>query len=150
MRVVRKEGGFTLLEMMAVLAIFTVLSGIAIINLKEFSKPAENGAAQLLGFMKQARARGLATTSAYFVLPTSSTRVITRYGVNCADAAPVADNSLTMDLPTGATLAATDWSICFTSRGLSDSNTTIVVNDNQAGTKVIEVLLGGGVRIQGE
>lgn len=150
MRAVNRQSGFTLLEMMAVVAIFSVLSGIAIINLKEFSKPAENGAAQLLGFMKQSRARALSTTSAYFVLPTSSTHIITKYGLNCTDASPIVDSSLVMNLPTGASLAATNWSICFTSRGLSDSNTTIVVNDNQAGTKTLEVLLGGGIRIQGE
>ncbi len=149
MRVVKTESGFTLLEMMAVVAIFTVMSGIAIINLKEFSRPSENGAAQLLGFLKQARARALSTTSAYFVQPSTTTRIITKYGVNCSDASPVTDSTLVMNLPTGATLGATNWVICFTSRGLSDSNTTVDVNDAQ-GSKTIEVLLGGGVRIQGE
>ena len=147
MRTNIRQHGFTLLEMMAVVAIFGVLSGIAIINLKEFSNPVENGAAQLLGFMKQARARALSTTSAYFVMPTSVTHIITKYGVNCSDGAPVVDSTLTMNLPSGASLTATNWSICFTARGLSDSNTTVVVSDG-SGSKTLEVLLGGGLRIQ--
>jgi prepilin-type N-terminal cleavage/methylation domain-containing protein len=143
-----RQDGFTLVEMLVVFALIGALSGIAVINLKAFSSPAENGAAQLLGFLKQARARAISTTSAYFVVPSGSATVVTRYGTNCSDASPVSDASLTLQMPTGAQLAATGWSICFTARGLSDSNTVLTVNDNQSGARSVEVLLGGSVRLQ--
>ncbi len=145
----RLAGGFTVIEILVVLVLIGVLSGIALMNLKALSSPAENGAAQLLGFLKQARARAISSTSAYIIVPTSTSSVITRAGMNCSDAAPVPDTSLTLALPTGASLASIGWAVCFTARGLSDSNTEVTINDNQSGSRTVEILLGGGVRFQG-
>lgn len=143
------QSGFSLLEMLVALSVVGAISGIAVMNLRSLSSAAENGAAQLLGFFKQARAKAISTTSAYFVVPTSSSEVITRVGTSCSDAAPVADPALELSLPSGASLSDTTWSVCFTSRGLSDSNFSVTVLDTQSGSKTVEVLLGGGVRYSG-
>ena len=146
---IASQNGFTLVEMLVVFLMIACLSGIAVMNLKALSSPSENGAAQLLGFFKHARAKAISTTSAYFVMPTSTSTVITKFGTNCSDAAPVNDSALRLNLPSGASLGNVGWSVCFTTRGLSDSNTTVTVNDTENGSKTVEVLLGGGVRLQG-
>lgn len=143
------ERGFTVTEMLVVLGLVGVLSAIAVINLNALSSPAENGAAELLGFFKQARARAIATTSAYFITPSSGTEISTSSGVNCSDPSPVPDSTLELVLPTGASLPDTSWTVCFTSRGLSDGNIAVVVNDIHGGARTVEILLGGSIRIQG-
>lgn len=141
------ELGFTIVELLVAFAIISVLSGIAIMNLNALSNSSENAAASLVGLLKQARARAIASTSAYFVVPTSTTSIVTRSGTTCSDASPVDDPTLTLQLPSGASLGATAWSVCFTSRGLSDSNTEVVVNDIHSHSRTVEVFLGGGVQI---
>jgi prepilin-type N-terminal cleavage/methylation domain-containing protein len=141
------ESGFTIVELLVTFAIISVLSGIAVMNLNALSNSSENAAASLVGLLKQARARAIASTSAYFVVPISSTSIVTRSGTTCSDASPVDDPTLTLQLASGATLGSTSWSVCFTSRGLSDSNTEIVVNDIHSHSLTVEVFLGGGVQI---
>lgn len=143
----RNERGFTIFELIVVMALSGIMAGIAIMNLNALSNPSENAAASLLGLFKQARARAISSTSAYFIVPTSSTQIVTQSGVNCADPAPVTDTTLSLNLPAGASLGATNWVVCFTSRGLSDSNTQVVVNDIHSQSRTIEVFLGGSVQL---
>ena len=143
----KQETGFTVVELLVVFALVSIMSGLAVMNLNALSNSSENAAASLVGLLKQARARAISTTSAYFVVPASTNSIITQSGVNCSDPAPVEDTTLNLVFPAGASLGATTWSVCFTSRGLSDSNTEIVVNDIHSSTRTVEVLLGGSVQL---
>lgn len=143
-----RQNGFTIIELVVVLSMFSIILGMAIVNLSELVNPVENGAASIMAFMKEARARALSTTSAYTVYPTSTRRVITEYGDTCSDASPVADGSLVIDLPSNVFLSDTTWSVCFDSRGFPDANVTVPVVDIYEGTRTVEIFLGGAVRVQ--
>ena len=144
----RDAAGYSIFEVLAVLALLAILSGVATNNLKELSDPLENSSAELIAFLKQVRARAISTTSAYKVAPVSNGDIVTSYSERCSDAAVewVADPGVTLSLPTGAWLEDTDWAICFGPRGLPDGNIQVVLRDMDAGSRTIEVYLGGGVR----
>lgn len=143
-----RDRGFTLFELIASLGLFAIMMSIAISNLKDLDDPLQDGAAQVLSFLKKARARAISSTQAYFVSASSSTQIITEAGLNCSDAAPVADPLLVLDLPSSVSMTDTAWSFCFSSRGLADSNISIPLIDTDGYSKTIEVLLGGAARIQ--
>ena len=48
----KKEAGFTLLEMLVVLGITTILSGMAVINLKKFDYASSNAAQRGVSIME--------------------------------------------------------------------------------------------------
>ncbi|RIL06985.1 MAG: hypothetical protein DCC75_10380, partial [Proteobacteria bacterium] len=84
----------------------------------------------------------------YFLQPSSSSRLITLYGDNCADPSPTTDTGFLLNLPSGAYLTDTTWSICFNSRGFPDANIELGLQDQGGEQKTIEILLGGAVRVQ--
>ena len=140
--------GYSVIELLTVLGLIAVLSAIAVMNLKEFDDPLQNAIHQLTGFLKQVRAEAISSTSAYTILPSGSARLITKKGKLCSDPSPVFDTRVVLDLPTGAHLADTEWTLCFDSRGLPDANLEIDLSDAAAGLKTIEIMLGGAVRIK--
>lgn len=138
--------GFSLIEMLVTLMMTAVLGSIAVSNLKVLDNPLQDGAAQTASFFKEVRARAISQTSAFIVAPTSASRLSATFGNTCATATTV-DPTLRLTLPNGTSFTATNWGICFTSRGLVDQDTIISLRQG-ANTKNIEVMLGGGVRIQ--
>lgn len=141
----RPVSGFTLLELLVVMMLGAIMTSIAINNLDALSNPAQGAAAQLTGFLKEVRAKAISQTVAYKVTASSNRRIVTRFASTCSATTTTNDPSLTLNLPNSAALTATDWEICFTSRGLATVNTTITLQDQYV-TKRVEVLLGGGVR----
>ncbi len=142
------ERGFSLIEMLVVMSLAVILGGIAIINYREFDDPLTNGAAQLASFIKQVRAEAISSTSAYIVTPASNSRIITQFSATCTTPDPEVDDRVVLDLPPGATLSGIEWDFCFNSRGLPDSNIELQLEDVGGANRVVEVLLGGSVRIQ--
>ncbi len=140
--------GFTIVECLVAMGLFMVLSGIAVMNLKELDDPVVNGSAQLAAFFKQVRAQAVSSTLAYTAVPVSGDRVETRYGSTCADTATTDDDSLVLELPTGASILDTDWTLCYSARGLPDGNLTVEVYDGGGNYRTVEVFLGGAVRVQ--
>lgn len=143
----RPQRGFTILELLTVMAIGSILAGIAVLNLNAFANPSNNGALELMGFIKRARAKAMATTQAYTVAPTSSNSIVARYAASCSDTTWTDDTELYTTLPSGASLDDTNWEICYSSRGLSADSADITVRDSRA-TRLVQIVLGGGVRIQ--
>ena len=142
-----KQSGFTVIELIVAMGIASIMMGIAVANLREFNDPLLDASQQLMGFVKQVRARAISSTQAYTIVPESSTSLKTYYGVNCESVDTTYDDSLVVELPAGATLYDTTWSLCFNSRGLPDGNLEIDLRDSHGLAKTVEVYLGGGVRV---
>ena len=140
--------GVSIIELLVAISVAGILLGVGVMNLKDLDSPLLNGAAQLSGFFKQVRAEAISSTSAYFVEPASPGRIITRRGVSCRDENPLLDPRVSLDLPGGATLSDTSWSFCFDSRGLPDANIEIELSDVERKNKIVEVMLGGAVRVR--
>ena len=140
--------GFSLLELVVALGLSAALMGISILNFRNLDDQSENGALLLASFFKQIRARAISTTSAYIIEPESETRVVAYYGVNCSSSDLETEGSFALELPTGSELSSTEWSVCFTSRGLTSSSDEIEIVNLNGGSQTIEVYLGGAVRVQ--
>lgn len=67
--------GFTMPELLVILAIIGIMSVIAGPQLLFANKPLQNGTNQLVGILKQTRSRAMVTTSIYRVKPTSATQL---------------------------------------------------------------------------
>ena len=141
------ERGSSLFEVLVVLVLIGILLATAISNLDQLNRPMEAATAEVIGFLKQARARGMSTTRAYTVRPTSTEHLIAEFSTECGESA-TADERLTLDLPRGVLLNGTSWSVCFSPRGLATSDPTIELIDDDGRTKTLEVFLGGAVRVQ--
>jgi prepilin-type N-terminal cleavage/methylation domain-containing protein len=145
-KALRRCEGFSLLEMMVVMALVGIMSGYASYRLSEMDNPAENSAAQVMTFMKKSRAKALATTYAVRVRPKSnSTELETHYATSCTASTFTLDSSLTMKLPRTATFQSNTWSLCFTPRGtLTTSNTVVLVDPKRSVS--VQIAMGGGMR----
>jgi prepilin-type N-terminal cleavage/methylation domain-containing protein len=143
----RGERGSSLIELIAVMAVIGISVGAAVVYLQPAAAPVETGAVLVKSFFGLARARATATTSAYRLTASSSTAIAAEYAGDCADTTWTDDPELTLDLPSGVWFVETDWSICFTGRGASDTNVTVTLTDPHSGQQQVEVLLGGSARI---
>ena len=138
--------GFSILELLVTFSIAAGLSGIAIYNMHALRQPAAEAAANTVGFVKRTRAKALATTHAYTIRPLTEDLLITTYAKNCHAAKQDLDDSLTLTLPEGAEFATTEWSICFSSRGVSEGSVNVNIKDDDQ-TKKIQIAAGGGARV---
>lgn len=143
-----RNAGFTLIELMVTLGVSGILSGMALMGIKELDDPLKNGSAQLASFFKQVRARSLSSTQAYTLVPDGHYGVQTQHADKCGDSPQVVDATLRLDLPTGASIPDVDWSLCYNARGLPDGNLEIEVYDGRGQYRTLEVFLGGAVRVQ--
>ncbi len=142
-----QQRGYTLLELVIVLSLIAIMSGVAVANLRQLQDPVKTGASQLSGFIKQVRSRAMSATQAYLIRPASANRVIALRASVCSAETWQPDSRLVLDLPSGVSLQATDWEVCYGSRGLPDDNVRIGISDLDSRQQEVEVLLGGSVRI---
>lgn len=148
-RLVRQQAGFSVIEMMVVVGMLGIMSGFLAYGYKELDRPAENGALQTMGLIKKARAKALATTWAYKIQPNGGgTGITSSYAKNCSAATWTDDAKLRLTLPQGVHFNSTGWTICFTTRGLTDSSATINISDANGLTKTVSLAAGGGTKIQ--
>ncbi len=137
----------TLVELLATLAVLGITLGISALYLTPFEGRMENGLALTESFLRQGRSSAIATTSAYRIRPSSSNELIAETAVNCAASTWTADSSMNLELPTGVSYTSTGWSVCFSARGMTPTNTRIELYESGSGNKEIEVLLGGTTRV---
>lgn len=140
------EKGYSVLELIAVLAIAGIVSAISFSNLRELSNPLDTGTAQVMSFLRHVRTRAVATTSAYKVTPLGNNQLRAQYAATCDSALFTNESKTTLELPTGVTFPSTLWSVCFSSRGLADGNTILTLIDSDGRSRSVEVYLGGAVR----
>ncbi|WP_105316880.1 pilus assembly FimT family protein [Thermus tenuipuniceus] len=153
-----RSPGATLVELLAVLGILGIVAAIGVLNLRPLSDPLQDAVAQAEGYLKQVRAKAMATTSAYRVeLGPSGFRAW--YASSCRGANFTEDTALRLDLPQGVRLEArwaqsgqafapSDW-VCFTSRGLllasQGKEPLLEFRDGRGRVKTLRIMLGGGV-----
>jgi prepilin-type N-terminal cleavage/methylation domain-containing protein len=138
--------GFTMLELMVVLAMMGAISGMAAYQLKQLDNPAENSAAQVMSFIKKTRAKALATTYAYRVRPKANgLELETHYAISCTSTTFTADTSLALKLPRTAAFNSNAWSLCFAPRGTLATSQDISITDSKR-TVTVQVAMGGGMR----
>jgi prepilin-type N-terminal cleavage/methylation domain-containing protein len=142
----RKQSAFTILEMIVVLIISSTIVSLALFNSKNYANQALNGANSTMGFLKTVRAKALANTQAYTIIPSSTGRLTTRFGSTCSAATQTNDSTLTLDLPAGAVFTSTSWTLCYSTRGFANTSLNISVMDASS-TRSVQVVLGGGVRL---
>ncbi len=144
----RDEAGFSLYELLLVLALSGILMSAAVDNLKILDRQLSTSSEELLAFLKRTRAKAIASTSAYTIEPISNSHVIVRVSAQCGAGPYATDSSLSLRLPAKVTFDNTSWSSCFSSRGLASSDSEILMRDTEGNSKTIELFLGGAVRVQ--
>ncbi len=137
--------GFSLIELMVTLALGSILLGTAVYQINDLRDPAATGAAQVVAFVKQARAKAFGTTLAYTIQPSSSTTIIAQFSKKCSSTTKTNDSKLLLTLANGATLATTNWSICFSTRGIAETSASFGITDTKS-TKTVQIAAGGGAR----
>ena len=124
-----EDRGTTALELIVVVILIALFFAGALPTIKQLNNPLRNGAHEMVAFFKEARAKAMATTLAYSITPASATRITAAFAKNCAAADFSPDSSMALELPQGASLSATNWSVCFNSRGFADSSVDITMSD---------------------
>ena len=139
--------GFSVLELLVVLIIFGILSASVMSNVKEINRPLTNASFEVTHYLRLARSKAISQTTYIKVAPLSAFKLAAYSGSTCATSTtPISE--LVLILPDNTNLLATDWSICFSPRGLAPTSTTFTISDEHDATRVVEIALGGGVRMQ--
>ncbi len=152
----RTARGFTTVELLIVIAIIGILATIAALNLRPFSNHAENGANAISAGLKQARARAMATTSAYRLVYASPTELEASYATSCDAGSwtrePTYDIAVedTAQIELSGDDSSDGWELvaCYNSRGFAEASRLITVVDNRDNTRTVEIFVGGGVVIE--
>jgi len=137
--------GFSQIETLVVLTLLSILSAVAVYDYTHLQRDLNTATAQLEAYLNRARAKGISSTEAYFISPISNSTLVAEHGFHCSSTDRTADPELTFELPEGIEFVSTSWTVCFTSRGLSDSNVMIEMMDPDEEVETVEVLLGGGL-----
>ncbi|WP_421684943.1 prepilin-type N-terminal cleavage/methylation domain-containing protein [Thermus thermophilus] len=149
-----KSQGVTLLELLVTLAVLGIALTIAALNLRSLYDPLSDAVSRTEGYLKQVRAKAMATTSAYRV-SVNGNRLEAAYAGTCRSPSFTPDPALQMELPQGVSAALTPGgaALCFTSRGLLmllnggsyTGEPILTLRDTPGRSKALKLLLGGGV-----
>ncbi|WP_423247907.1 prepilin-type N-terminal cleavage/methylation domain-containing protein [Thermus albus] len=151
-----KGPGLTLLELLIVLSVLAIVAGIAALDVRPLYDPLQDSLARSEGYLKNVRAKAMATTSAYQVI-LEGNKLKARYASRCSsDLTFTTDPQLVQEYPSGITvlLSPADAFVCFTSRGTLvfttntqsfSGNPQVQLRDSRGRVARLELLLGGGV-----
>lgn len=142
----QSERGYTLLNVVGALALTALLAGTAVGSFKELSDPLANASFASEHFLRLARSQAISNTQAIQVSPISSSRIGAYSSGSCTGTMTAVDN-LFVDLPAGAALTDTSWSVCFTQRGLANSNVSFTIQDSDGLARTVSIALGGGTKV---
>jgi prepilin-type N-terminal cleavage/methylation domain-containing protein len=145
-RLKQASHGFSLIELLIVIAVLGILLGIAAVTLNGLNQPLENASNQLQSVLKGSRIKAISTTSAHRVRPLDSKNIVVEWSKNCAETAWTPDSTLAANLPDEVELSSTTWSVCFNSRGVANAVTSVSVQNDAGRTKTVKVFLGGAVQ----
>jgi len=140
------QAGMTMAEVVVAMGIVAMLVGVGSLYLRPMESPIQTGTHMMDGFLRQVRARAMATTSAHRVVPTSPSRLKVEHAGTCLDTAWTLDSRLRLELPRDVTMTDTAWSLCFSSRGIASSNLVMTLDHPLKDPRSMEVLRGGAMR----
>lgn len=149
-------GGFSLLELLIVMAVIGILVGIAAVNVSNLRRPADEAARGASVLLKTARARAIATTAAVRVQrPANSRTYEFALGASCQATTWTPQAEQQYPLPSDVTITAptTAWTVCFNSRGTIDvpAGTTlapVTFTDKKGRQRTLTVYAGGAAEIK--
>ena len=134
-------------ELMVGLAIMGLALGAAGLFLRPAAAPLQTGTVLVEGYFRQARMKAIAHTSAYRVRAITTDRLRLEFANTCSAVTWTASDALDLELPQDVALTSTTWSVCFTSRGISQNNVVVTLTHAEYGSRQVEVLLGGTTRV---
>ena len=98
-------------------------------------------------FLRQARATAMATTAAYRVLPDGPGALMAQTASSCSSPTWTTDPDLRVELPRDVEFSNIAWNVCFSGRGMADTNVVVELRKPQHRSQRIEVLRGGSTRV---
>jgi len=151
-----QSGGFTLIEVLVVMAILSVLMTVVALNIKSLNDDAEAAGSIVSGAFVQSRTQALSTTSAVRVTLTNTQALTFETSARCSDTTSwTVLTDINASLPEGVTLTAPGattlpWRICFTSRGDVSAlpPSALKLTDLRARTRTLTFYLTGSIDIQ--
>ena len=141
----RSETGTSLVEILVVMVLLGIGLTTASFKLYAAASPVETAATLIEGFVRQARARAVATTSAVRIFP-DGPGLAMETSDRCTSTTWTPETS-SVELPAGTSIAESVWSLCFTSRGVTTDALTLTVVHDEMTPRHVEVFYGGSTRI---
>lgn len=135
------------MELVVTLAVFGIISAIALSNIKVLESPIVTTSANLSHFFRLVRVSAIAQTRSIKVVPTTTHHLATSTATSCADENFTDLPELSFDLEDEVSLDDTNWVACFTQRGQADEYVSFTISTSSA-SRTVEIALGGGVQIQ--
>ena len=150
MRLRSLNAGFTLVELLVVMAILGVVLGIVALNVKGLNNDAETAASIVSGALIQARSQALSNSAAVRVTLASSTLTFTTNDTCGATSGWTAVSNIVAPLPGGVTLSGgSNWQACYTARGeLPTPPASLVIQDSRNRQRTLTLYLAGSVQIK--
>lgn len=148
MNLIKRDAGFTLFEMLVVLAVAGILFGIAGIALINLRNPAKEGQSLTSAALRTVRARAIASTSAYRMMVTADRlNLQADKGSDCNAVSWVRQPGNDVTLPDKAIFKNSAWSVCFNSRGTIAlvPSAPLTITDTRNHQLGIQVFLGGAI-----
>ncbi len=143
---VGRAAGVTMIEMLIVLALLAIGMVVVGSRLGAFERPLLTASQEIDAVIRETRARAMSTTSALRIRPINDSSLAVERALACGSATWTEEPRLAIDLPRDVTFTATDWEICYSSRGLTATNTRVTLTHPVQGSREVEVLLGGSAR----
>ena len=145
--------GFTLIELVIVLAVIAVLASIAALDVRPLQHDARTAANEFAGVMRLARSRAMRTTSAHRIVVTDGASVRVEAAEVCSD--PNYDWTVETDLGAefryGAELVgreADEVLACYDARGIATASPIVTFRDRRYREATVEVFAGGGLEVR--
>ena len=136
---------------MVVLGTMSLMMSIAVANYDVLDDPMDNATSQVTGFVKKARARAIASTTAYRLELVGDDTIITKTAVSCNEPYEdfVTDAALTMTVESEIHITNGMIDICFSPRGLANWNwwITLAERADPMEWRDLEITLAGAIMV---
>jgi len=144
---VKQNAGFSLIELLAALALLGILCTVAFTNVGALENPLVSTSSNMSHYFRLVRVRAIAQTRSIRIAPSSAYRLEAGTASNCEAEAFEPLGELDFDLDEEVRLGSTEWEVCFTQRGLVHQAVAFELSGDN-GTRTVEIALGGGVHIE--